>query len=54
MVDKKPRKKRDWGDAYYSALAKGYDHGYAAHVADQAMKRQEKKKKPKNLTTTTE
>ena len=35
--------KRIWGDAYYRALRKGYDHGAAAHAADQAEARAEKK-----------
>ena len=25
-----------WGKAFYRALRKGYDHGAAAHAADQA------------------
>lgn len=24
-----------WGQPYYAALARGYDHGYAAYVADE-------------------
>ena len=27
-------RKLTWGDIYYRCLAKGYDHGYAAYVAD--------------------
>lgn len=38
-----------WGRAYYRALAKGYDHGYAAWAADKAQERADRKA---NLTTT--
>lgn len=36
-----------WGRSYNRALAKGYDHGYAAWVADKAQEREDRKaKKP--------
>jgi hypothetical protein len=37
---------RTWGEWYRMALARGWDHGYAAHWADQRMKAQEKKATP--------
>ena len=38
----KPRFK-DWGEVYRNALRKGCDHGYAAYLANEWEKRQEKK-----------
>ena len=34
---------KSWGDAYYQSLARGYDHGYAAWLADQGEKRKMQK-----------
>lgn len=35
----KPVKRKTWGDIFYMNLAKGYDHGWAAHAADEYMER---------------
>lgn len=32
-----------WGDVYFRALGRGYDHGYAAYLADRWEKRQKGK-----------
>lgn len=37
------RKVKTWGSVFYSGLARGYDHGYAAHLANQWQKRKLKK-----------
>ena len=31
-----------WGDIYLAAVRRGYDHGYAAWLADQWSKRKQK------------
>jgi hypothetical protein len=31
-----------WGDVYFRALGRGYDHGYAAYLADQWEMRQKR------------
>jgi hypothetical protein len=37
---------KDWGEVFYYYLdVKGYDHGYAAYLADCWRKRQERKKR---------
>lgn len=41
-ADYKPRYKT-WGDVYFSALGRGYDHGYAAYLADQWEERLKKR-----------
>lgn len=33
----------DWGDVYFRALGRGYDHGYASYLADRWAERQKKK-----------
>jgi hypothetical protein len=38
---------KTWGDIYNAALRRGYDHGYAAFLADQWEKRQKQKTKEK-------
>lgn len=35
--------KRDWGTIFRNALCRGFDHGYAAWLADEWEKRQKKK-----------
>ena len=32
-------KRKSWGDVYHAALRRGWDHGYAAWVADRYEKR---------------
>lgn len=39
-------KANSWGDIYDRNLRRGYDHGYAAWVADQWEKKQRKGVKP--------
>lgn len=39
------RKPRTWGDIYRAALRRGDDHGYAAFLAYEHERRQERKKK---------
>lgn len=41
-------KKHNWGNIYYRWLRKGYDHGYAAYMADQFCKRKERELKRKD------
>jgi len=41
-LEYKPRYK-SWGDVYFSALGRGYDHGYAAYLADQWEERLKKR-----------
>lgn len=37
------KKKSAWATTYYKELAKGYDHGWAAHASDEYCKRYSKK-----------
>ena len=41
----KPIQHKTWGDVFRAALRRGYDHGYAAYLADQWEKRHETNKK---------
>ena len=34
---------KTWGDVYRAALRRGYDHGYAAYLADQWERKTNKK-----------
>lgn len=43
------RNSHSWGSIYNNALARGYDHGYAAFLADQWEARQKKKQEVKEL-----
>jgi hypothetical protein len=35
--------KKTWGDIFHAALRRGDDHGYAAYLADEYVKRREKR-----------
>jgi hypothetical protein len=37
-------KKKAWGDIYTAAVRRGYDHGYAAWLADQWERRKQAEK----------
>ena len=38
------RKKHTWGSIYLLAVRRGYDHGYAAYLADRWQKRKDGKR----------
>lgn len=44
---KRKRRRRTWGEVYRNALTRGDDHGYAAFLADEYVRRQNRQKQTK-------
>lgn len=44
---KRKRRRRTWGEVYRNALTRGADHGYAAFLADEYVRRQNRQKQTK-------
>lgn len=38
-----------WGDIYYRGLRRGYDHGYAAYLADRYVERKKLEKRDRGV-----
>lgn len=48
VKSKRKRRLRTWGEVYRNSLARGDDHGYAAFLADEYVRRQDRQKQRKD------